>query len=291
MAQTFYAQVYEGIVNRVIAADYEFVSHWDDGLPGEWLLTDYYTRGNIHYGENGEPDGGTPIRGNYAGEGYSYDAVNDVFIPPKPYKNAILDQTTWSWIPPVESLPTITNIQPIINGGYVNFLLPTVEPEGGIVGWRYMATSALGDAINPFEIPLLIDGLEGGTTYTVNIGYMDNQGNTFWSVHPEMFVPLVAQPPAITGALPENGAVIITWATAPEQAEALHQVGEVQWRIGYKPFDSAADYTWVDSTSPAETFELTGLTNGTKYSIVVQDVVNGVGSDPSQPFYATPSAA
>ena len=58
--------------------------------------TSYNTYGNEHQ------LGGTPFRGNYAGQGFTYDTANDVFIPPKPYNSWSLDETIWTWKPPVE---------------------------------------------------------------------------------------------------------------------------------------------------------------------------------------------
>jgi hypothetical protein len=39
------------------------------------------------------------IRKQYAGIGYSYDAINDVFIAPKPYPSWLLDDN-FDWQPP-----------------------------------------------------------------------------------------------------------------------------------------------------------------------------------------------
>lgn len=44
------------------------------------------------------------IRANYAGIGYRYDQVFDVFIPQKPYPSWKLNYTTYRWEPPV-SMP------------------------------------------------------------------------------------------------------------------------------------------------------------------------------------------
>ena len=41
------------------------------------------------------------FRKNYAGVGFSYDEIRDAFIPPKPYTNWILDESTCCWIAPV----------------------------------------------------------------------------------------------------------------------------------------------------------------------------------------------
>ncbi len=42
------------------------------------------------------------IRNKFAGIGDTYDPDNDVFIPPKPYDNWILDETDWLWKAPVD---------------------------------------------------------------------------------------------------------------------------------------------------------------------------------------------
>ena len=58
--------------------------------------TSYNTNANVHANE------GTPFRGNYATEGYTYDPVNDVFLSPSPYPSWVVDTNTWSWKAPVD---------------------------------------------------------------------------------------------------------------------------------------------------------------------------------------------
>jgi hypothetical protein len=66
------------------------------GLTGTWIQTSYNTRGNTHILS------GTPLRGNYAGIGYIYDSVNDVFYPPQPYSSwSIGLSSNWIWVAPV----------------------------------------------------------------------------------------------------------------------------------------------------------------------------------------------
>jgi hypothetical protein len=90
-----FAKVLDGRVIQVIVAEPEFFNTFVDSSPG------YNTRGNIHYGPDGEPDGGVALRGNYAGIGYTYDQAHDVFYAPQPYPSWTLSQTTWLWEPPV----------------------------------------------------------------------------------------------------------------------------------------------------------------------------------------------
>jgi hypothetical protein len=93
-----YAKVNNGIVEQVIVAEADFFNTFVDSSPGNWLQTSYNTHGNQH------PEG-RPLRGNYAGIGYIYDSVNDVFYSPQPYPSWILNNTTWLWEAPV-AMPT-----------------------------------------------------------------------------------------------------------------------------------------------------------------------------------------
>jgi hypothetical protein len=86
-----FAKVENGIVTQVMVAEKEVLDlgHWGD--PSLFVQTSYNTSGGVHR------LGGTPLRKNYAGIGYSYDAQRDAFIPPKPYASWILDEGTCLW--------------------------------------------------------------------------------------------------------------------------------------------------------------------------------------------------
>jgi hypothetical protein len=89
-----FAKVVDGKVTQVIVAEPEFFDTFVDSSPGTWVQTSYNTRGNQH------TNGGTPLRGNYAGIGYTYDQANDVFYAPQPYASWVLNNTTWTWEAP-----------------------------------------------------------------------------------------------------------------------------------------------------------------------------------------------
>ena len=95
-----YAKVLDGKVIQVIVADADFFKTFVDTSPGTWLQTSYNTRGGIHYGQDGKPDGGVSLRGNYAGIGFIYDHTNDVFYAPQPFPSWLLNETTWTWEAP-----------------------------------------------------------------------------------------------------------------------------------------------------------------------------------------------
>jgi hypothetical protein len=96
-----FAKVCDGRVVQVIVAKPEFFDTFVDSSPGEWIQTSYNTRGGVHYGEDGNPDGGVALRGNYAGIGHTYDRTNDVFYPSQPFASWKLNETTWTWEAPV----------------------------------------------------------------------------------------------------------------------------------------------------------------------------------------------
>ena len=94
-----FAKCLDGKVIQVIVAEPEFFDTFVDSSPGQWIQTSYNTRGGVHYGPDGQPDGGVALRGNYAGIGYTYDATHDVFYAPQPDASWALNEQTWLWEP------------------------------------------------------------------------------------------------------------------------------------------------------------------------------------------------
>lgn len=94
-----FAKVNNGVVEQVIVAEPEFFNTFVDTSPGQWIQTSYNTHGGVH------ANGGTPLRKNFAGIGYTYDAGRDAFIPPKPFASWTLNESTCLWDAPV-AMPT-----------------------------------------------------------------------------------------------------------------------------------------------------------------------------------------
>lgn len=89
-----FAKIVDGKVSQVIVAEEDFFKTFVDSSPGQWLKTSYNTIGNKHTA------GGTPLRGNYAGIGYTYDAAKDVFYAPQPFASWVLSESTFLWEAP-----------------------------------------------------------------------------------------------------------------------------------------------------------------------------------------------
>ena len=89
-----FAKVEDGIVTEVLVIEQDVI---DTGLFGDPVLfvqTSYNTRGGQH------PEG-RPLRKNFAGVGFTYDAERDAFIPPQPFPSWLLNEETCLWDAPV----------------------------------------------------------------------------------------------------------------------------------------------------------------------------------------------
>ena len=89
------------IVQEVLVIEQDMVNTGLWGDPKFWIQTSYNTHGDVHYGPDRNPDGGTTLRKNYAGIGYTYDASRDAFIPPKPHDSWSLNERTCLWEAPL----------------------------------------------------------------------------------------------------------------------------------------------------------------------------------------------
>ena len=88
-------------VTRVLSVDNSYENQGEHflantlGLGGRWVQTSYNTHGGVHV------NGGTPLRKNYAGVGFTFDEQRDAFIPPQPFPSWLLDEDSCLWQPPV----------------------------------------------------------------------------------------------------------------------------------------------------------------------------------------------
>jgi len=85
-----FAKVIDGIVTEVLVIEQDVIDTGLFGDPALWVQTSYNTHGGQH------PEG-RPLRKNYAGIGYTYDAGRDAFIPPQPFASWTLNEDTCLW--------------------------------------------------------------------------------------------------------------------------------------------------------------------------------------------------
>ena len=67
-----------------------------------WVKTSYNTKGGQH------KNGGTPLRGNYAGIGMTYDEDNNIFITSKPHASWTLNVSEARWQSPIGDAPALS---------------------------------------------------------------------------------------------------------------------------------------------------------------------------------------
>ena len=77
-------------------------NNWPSNL---WIQTSYNTKEGKHL------LGGTPFRGNYAVVGGTWDSVNNIFLPEKPYSSWVKNTTEARWQSPIGDPPTLTDEQ------------------------------------------------------------------------------------------------------------------------------------------------------------------------------------
>ena len=102
----------DGVEDETVGQQYlERHNNWPAQM---WIQTSYNTSAGTH------KDGGTPLRGNYAGIGYIWDEDNNIFYPKKPYASWVLNTTTASWHSPIGDAPDdLTDEEKAANTHYV----------------------------------------------------------------------------------------------------------------------------------------------------------------------------
>ena len=91
-----------------------------------WIQTSYNTNGGTHSG------GGTPLRGNYAGIGYTWDEDNQIFWPKKPYASWVKHNASARWQSPIGDAPALTAEQESQN---------TADTHGWYYAWNEANTT------------------------------------------------------------------------------------------------------------------------------------------------------
>jgi hypothetical protein len=99
-----------GVEDESVGQQYlELHNNWPAQM---WIQTSYHTYCGKHN------NGGTPLRGNYAGIGYTWDEDNQIFWPKKPFTSWVKDVATASWKSPIGDAPLLTEEQKTANSYY-----------------------------------------------------------------------------------------------------------------------------------------------------------------------------
>jgi hypothetical protein len=90
----------DGVEDETVGQAYlEQHNNWPANL---WIQTSYNTYNNTHN------NGGTGLRGNYAGIGYIWDEDANIFWSKKPFTSWVKHLATASWKSPIGDAPEFT---------------------------------------------------------------------------------------------------------------------------------------------------------------------------------------
>ena len=90
----------DGVEDETVGQQYlETHNNWPAQM---WIQTSYNTSGGTHSG------GGTALRGNYAGIGYTWDEDDNIFWPKKPHASWVKHIESASWKSPIGDAPELT---------------------------------------------------------------------------------------------------------------------------------------------------------------------------------------
>ena len=91
----------DGVEDETVGQQY--LEHHNNWPAQMWIQTSYNTSNNQH------KNGGTPLRGNYAGIGYEWDEDNNIFWPKKPFASWVKHIESASWKSPIGDAPELTD--------------------------------------------------------------------------------------------------------------------------------------------------------------------------------------
>jgi len=93
----------DGVEDETVGQQYlETHNNWPAQM---WIQTSYNTFRGTHN------NGGTALRGNYAGIGMTWDEDDQIFWPKKPYASWVKHNASASWKSPIGDAPALTEEQ------------------------------------------------------------------------------------------------------------------------------------------------------------------------------------
>jgi len=117
----------DGVEDESVGQQYlETHNNWPAQM---WIQTSYNTAGGTH------KNGGTALRGNYAGIGYTWDEDDQIFWPKKPYASWVKNTSDAQWHSPIGDAPALTAEQITQN-------TPADENTPATHAWHYVWNEA-----------------------------------------------------------------------------------------------------------------------------------------------------
>jgi predicted RNA-binding protein with TRAM domain len=175
--------------------------------------------------------------------------------------------------------PSITSLATGVGSATVSFT-PGYSGGGAITGYQYQLDgSVTWVAAGSTSSPITITGLSNGTTYSIAIRAVTSTGAGAASQTTSVTTPGVPAAPAVTSIVTGDGSLSIAFTPG---ASGGSTVTAYQYQL-------TTAGAWTAATSLSSPIFVSGLVNGTAYSVSVR-AVNAVGTGAgSAPQSATPA--
>ncbi|MFM8602095.1 MAG: fibronectin type III domain-containing protein [Actinomycetota bacterium] len=184
--------------------------------------------------------------------------------------------TESSVVSPFASAPAITSVTTGNTQLTVNFTAPTVAGASAITNYQWSTdggTTWTARTPTSTASPLVITGLTNGTSYGVTLRAVNSNGNGDAAITVNATPSTVAGAPAITSVTPSATQTLSVAFTAPS-SDGGSTITNYQYSL-----NGGASWTTRSPVAVTSPLVITGLTNGSSYTVVLRAVnVNGGGT-------------
>ncbi|WP_433616368.1 fibronectin type III domain-containing protein [Dactylosporangium sp. CA-139114] len=173
--------------------------------------------------------------------------------------------------------PGAPAIGPVTVNGSGTVSVTWTGPGGAVDGYRVHVFG--GSTVDCAASPCTVPGLSAGVQYTFSVSALRGGVEGALSAASSPVTALAAAtPPAIRGAAPADRGTVVTWSPPASAA-------------GITGYTATAQPGGASCDAAADTCSITGLTNGTQYTITVVAHSPAGDSAPSAPATTTPGVA
>ena len=173
----------------------------------------------------------------------------------------------------VPGAPTISSLA-VSNGAITVAFTPGFNGGGAITAYQYQLNGGSWVTVSGTSSPIQITGLAAGTTYAVALRAVNSVGNGAASTPASATTPALPGAPTISSAVIGDGTAQVRFTAGSTGGSPIQ---------GYEYQTSAAG-AWTAVPGGTSPLLLTGLTNGTTYTVKVR-ATNAVGTGPASSGY------
>jgi titin len=169
----------------------------------------------------------------------------------------------------VPGAPTISSLA-VSNGALAVEFTPGFNGGGAISSYEYQLNGGSWVAASGTSSPLQITGLAAGTTYSVALRAVNSVGTGAASAPASATTPALPGAPTISSVVDGDGTAHVSFAPGSTGGSPIQ---------GYE-YQTTSAGPWTTVPGSSSPVLITGLTNGTTYSVKIR-AINAVGTGPA----------